>query len=132
MLSSKFNRTASKFVKTCKYFSESQKQFKVVLMPGHGVGPEITQATLDVLAGFNLPIEWEYHKIHDRAQNESGDLISDLTIQAIQNNKYGLKGPFMTPIGKGYRSLNVTLRKKLKLYANVRPCKTFPGLPGIK
>lgn len=95
------------------------------------MGPEITQATLDILDPFQLPIEWEHHKIHSQAQNEAGDLISDLTIKAIEENKYGLKGPFMTPIGKGYRSLNVTMRKKLQLYANVRPCKTFPGLPGI-
>ena len=108
-----------------------QNQFDVVLMPGHGVGPEITQATIDILDQFKLPLNFEYHKIHSSAQNAAGDLISDLTIKTIQNYGYGLKGPFMTPIGKGHRSLNVTLRKKLKLYANVRPCKTFVGLPGI-
>lgn len=123
-----------KITSLARNFTEAnaQKNFNVVLMPGHGVGPEITQATLDILSTFNLPINWEYHKIHDKAQNQAGDLISDLTIQAIQDLKFGLKGPFTTPIGKGHRSLNVTLRKKLKLYANVRPCKTFPGLPGIE
>lgn len=124
------SRSLKKLPQCSRNFSETNG-FKVVLMPGHGVGPEITQATLDILDTFKLPIEWEYHKIHSTAQNEAGDLISDLTIKAIQDQKYGLKGPFMTPIGKGHRSLNVTLRKKLKLFANVRPCKTFPGLPGV-
>lgn len=127
MLSKSFSRSLQSFSRGARNFSS----YKVVLMPGHGVGPEITQATLDILEPFHFPIEWDYHKIHSTAQNEAGDLISDLTIREIQQNKYGLKGPFMTPIGKGYRSLNVTLRKKLKLYANVRPCKTFPGLPGV-
>lgn len=127
MLSKTLHRSLQSLSRPTRNFSS----YKVVLMPGHGVGPEITQATLDILDPFQFPIDWEHHKIHSTAQNEAGDLISDLTIRAIQDNKYGLKGPFMTPIGKGHRSLNVTLRKKLKLYANVRPCKTFPGLPGI-
>ena len=128
MLSKTINRSLYGLSRLSRNFSS----YKVVLMPGHGVGPEITQATLDILDPFQFPIEFEHHKIHSSAQNEAGDLISDLTIKAIQENKYGLKGPFMTPIGKGHRSLNVTLRKKLKLYANVRPCKSFPGLPGIR
>lgn len=127
MLSRSVNRSLQSLARISRNFSS----YKVVLMPGHGVGPEITQATLDILEPFHFPIDWEHHKIHSSAQNKAGDLISDLTIKAIEENKYGLKGPFMTPVGKGHRSLNVTLRKKLKLYANVRPCKTFPGLPGI-
>ena len=124
-------RNSYKMTRGLRRFFSDQKKFDVVLMPGHGVGPEITQATLDILEPFKLPLNFEYHKIHSSAQNEAGDLISDLTIKKIQDYGYGLKGPFMTPIGKGHRSLNVTLRKKLKLYANVRPCKTFPGLPGV-
>ena len=62
---------------------------------------------------------------------KSGDLISDDTIEAIKLHGYGLKGPFATPIGKGHRSLNVTLRKRLQLYANVRPCKTIKGVKGL-
>ena len=100
-------------------------------MPGDGVGPEITEATLSVIEALKVPIEWEYHKIHSKAVTEDGDLIEAKTIAAIQEYGFGLKGPFTTPIGKGHRSLNVTLRKKLKLYANLRPCMTIPGVKGL-
>ncbi len=75
--------------------------------------------------------------MHRTAQNKKGDLITDDTIESIIRNKFALKGPLETPIGKGYRSLNVTLRKNLQLYANgtenlkVRPCKTIPGVKTV-
>ena len=95
---------------------------KVVLMPGDGIGPEITQAVVDIFKHMKVPIEWEYHKIYSHSVTQDGDLISKDTIDKIKEYGFGLKGPFTTPIGKGHRSLNVTLRKKLELYANVRPC----------
>lgn len=110
-----------------KRFSSIQKQ-KVVLLPGDGIGPEITDATLKIFDHLQIPIEWEYHKIHSKSVTAHGDLISQETIEAIQKYGYGLKGPFTTPIGKGHRSLNVTLRKRLKLYANVRPCLSIKGV----
>lgn len=63
--------------------------------------------------------------------SKDGDLISDEAINSVKSNKVALKGPFMTPIGTGFKSLNVTLRRKLQLYANVRPCKTLDGLQNI-
>ena len=101
---------------------------KVVLMPGDGIGPEITAAVVKIFDHLSVPIEWEYHKIHTQSVTAQGDLISQETIEAIRKYGLGLKGPFTTPIGKGHRSLNVTLRKQLKLYANVRPCKSIKGV----
>ncbi len=75
-----------------------------------------------------MPITWEYHEIYTSGQTQEGDLISYDSLEALRKLKVGLKGPFETPIGKGFRSLNVTLRKKLNLYANVRPCKSIEGV----
>lgn len=77
---------------------------------------------------MNVPVEFEHHEIHTKGQTEQGDLISNASIEAVKKYKYGLKGPFETPIGKGFRSLNVTLRKRLNLFANVRPCKSIEGV----
>lgn len=101
------------------------------MFPGDGIGPEISQAVLDIFNAVKVPIEWEFHKIHTTSVSPDGDLITPESIQSIRTNKFALKGPFATPIGKGHRSLNVTLRKKLQLYANVRPCKSLPGLKSL-
>lgn len=98
---------------------------KVILFPGNGIGPEISQAVVDIFNQLKVPVEFEYHDIHTSGQTKEGDLISEDSLDALRKHKFGLKGPFETPIGKGFRSLNVTLRKKLKLYANVRPCKSL-------
>lgn len=74
-----------------------------------------------------VPIDWEYHTISTHAVTPGGDLISQEALDSVIKNTIGLKGPFATPIGKGHRSLNLTLRKALNLYANVRPCKSIPG-----
>lgn len=74
-----------------------------------------------------MPVEWEHHTISTHAVTPGGDLISAEALDSVVRNKVGLKGPFATPIGKGHRSLNLTLRKALNLYANVRPCKSIPG-----
>ncbi len=113
-----------------KLFTKKPIQ-KVVLMPGDGIGPEITEGVKTIFTALKIPIEWEQHKIHSKSVTKDGDLISAETMSAIEKYGYGLKGPFMTPIGKGHRSLNVTLRKKLKLYANVRPCISIPGIKGL-
>lgn len=101
---------------------------KVVLFPGNGIGPEISKAVSDIFEACKVPIEFEHHQIHTKGQTEDGDLISADSIRRVLELRYGLKGPFETPIGKGFRSLNVTLRKKLKLYANVRPCRSIEGI----
>jgi isocitrate/isopropylmalate dehydrogenase len=73
-------------------------------------------------------VTWEHHTISTHAVTPGGDLISEEALDSVLRNKVGLKGPFATPIGKGHKSLNLTLRKALQLYANVRPCKSIPGL----
>jgi isocitrate dehydrogenase (NAD+) len=97
----------------------------VVLFPGNGIGPEISQAVVDIFNHLKVPIVFEYHDIYTSGQTAEGDLISYESLEALRKYKVGLKGPFETPIGKGFRSLNVTLRKKLQLYANVRPCRSI-------
>ena len=116
---------------SARYFSEAPKSKTVVLLPGDGIGPEITESVIKIFDHMSIPINWEKHQVHSQAVTKTGDLISDETIEAIKTHGYGLKGPFATPIGKGHRSLNVTLRKRLNLYANVRPCKTIRGVKGL-
>jgi isocitrate dehydrogenase (NAD+) len=106
----------------------NNKLHKVTLFRGDGIGPEISQAVIDIFAAVKAPIEWEEHHIHSKAVTDEGDLISKESLDSVLRNKVALKGPFGTPIGTGHRSLNLTLRKKLKLYSNVRPVKTIPGV----
>jgi isocitrate dehydrogenase (NAD+) len=75
----------------------------------------------------DAPIDWEHHTISTHAVTPGGDLISKEALDSVRRNKVGLKGPLGTPIGKGHKSLNLTLRKALNLYANVRPCKSIEG-----
>lgn len=108
---------------------ESKTQtHKVTLLPGDGIGPEISQAVMEIFSAVNVPVEWEFHNFSTTNVQPGGDLISPEALDSIRRNKIALKGPFTTPIGKGYRSVNVTLRKKLNLFANVRPAKTLPGI----
>jgi len=102
--------------------------YVVTLFPGHGIGPEISKAVISVFRQAQVPIEWEEYEVHMQPIDDSGKLISEEALNSVRRNKIGLKGPMMTPIGKGYRSINVTLRKDLNLYANVRPCKTIKGV----
>jgi isocitrate dehydrogenase (NAD+) len=120
----KFNKTLLQ-----RSFS-TQKNFRVTLFPGDGIGPEISQAVIDIFSAAQIPVEWEYQKIHTKAINAAGDLIGPEALESVRRNTYALKGPFETPIGKGHRSLNVTLRKKLNLYVNLRPCKSIIGIKG--
>lgn len=117
-----------------KSFSSSvdpQKLHRVTLFRGDGIGPEIAESIVQIFKAAKVPIEWEDHAIHSEAVTEEGDLISKESLDSVLRNKVALKGPFSTPIGKGHRSLNVTLRKKLKLYANVRPVKTLKGIKTV-
>jgi isocitrate dehydrogenase (NAD+) len=110
--------------------TSNQKRL-VTLFKGDGIGPEISQSVIDIFSTLKAPIEWENHAISNKAVTETGDLISKEAISSILKNKIALKGPFATPIGKGHRSLNVTLRKNLKLYANVRPVRTIAGVKTV-
>jgi isocitrate dehydrogenase (NAD+) len=114
-----------------RYFSTNNKIHKVTLFRGDGIGPEISQSVVDIFKSAGVPIEWEEYSIYSKAVTDDGDLISKESLESILRNKIALKGPFTTPIGGGYRSLNVTLRKKLKLYANVRPVKSIKGVQTV-
>jgi isocitrate dehydrogenase (NAD+) len=101
---------------------------KVVLLPGDGIGPEVTEAARQVVEAAGLPVEWVEMPIGAGAFERHGDALPAPTLQAIRTHGTALKGPTTTPIAKGHSSANVRLRKELELYANVRPVKTVPGL----
>ncbi|MBX3288884.1 MAG: isocitrate dehydrogenase (NAD(+)) [Acidobacteria bacterium] len=101
----------------------------ITLIPGDGIGPEITAATVRVLEATGVEIEWETHILGAQAQEKYGTTLPPEAIDSIKRNKVALKGPIMTPIGKGFTSVNVGLRKALDLYANVRPVKALPNVP---
>lgn len=101
----------------------------ITLIPGDGIGPEIVAATVRVLEATGVDITWETHILGAQAQEKYGTTLPDSTIDNIKKNKVALKGPQMTPIGKGFTSVNVGLRKSLDLYANVRPVKALPNVP---
>lgn len=100
----------------------------VTLIPGDGTGPEITEATRRVLEATGVKFEWEVYQAGVETLEKRGTILPDEIIESIKRTRVGLKGPITTPIGKGLRSANVTLRKKLDLYANLRPAKTYRGL----
>lgn len=100
----------------------------ITLIPGDGIGPEIVAATVRIIEATGVDIAWETHILGAQAQEVYGTTLPDSTIESIKRNKVALKGPQMTPIGKGFTSVNVGLRKSLDLYANVRPVRALPGI----
>ncbi len=100
----------------------------ITLIPGDGIGPEVTEATQRVLEASGVKIEWEVHNAGAEVAEKQGTTLPPSVLEAIRRNKVALKGPIGTPIGKGFRSVNVTLRQALELYANVRPIKSLPGV----
>lgn len=101
----------------------------ITLIPGDGIGPEIVAATVRVIEASGVDIEWETHIIGAQALEKYGTTIPEATIESIKKNKVALKGPLTTPVGKGFTSVNVGLRKALDLYANIRPVKALPNVP---
>mgnify|MGYP001581244846 CR=1 FL=1 len=101
----------------------------ITLIPGDGIGPEIVAATVRVIEASGVDIEWETHIIGAQALEKYGTTIPDSTIESVKKNKVALKGPLTTPVGKGFTSVNVGLRKALDLYANIRPIKALPNVP---
>jgi isocitrate dehydrogenase (NAD+) len=102
--------------------------YRITLIPGDGIGPEISQATQRVIDATGVPVEWEVIEAGEVAIAKYGTPLPDEVVESIRRNKVALKGPITTPVGKGFRSVNVGLRKALDLYANVRPCKTRKGV----
>jgi isocitrate dehydrogenase (NAD+) len=103
--------------------------YNVTLILGDGIGPEVTEAAKRVLEATGVVFHWDLAYAGDAAQDTSGTPLPDYVLESIRKNKVAFKGPITTPVGSGFRSVNVALRKKLDLYACVRPCKTYPGVP---
>lgn len=101
----------------------------ITLIPGDGIGPEIVAAAVRVIEATGVNIEWETHILGAQAQEKFGTTLPEETIESIKRNRVALKGPQMTPVGKGFTSVNVGLRRALDLYANVRPVKTLANVP---
>jgi isocitrate dehydrogenase (NAD+) len=101
----------------------------VTLIPGDGIGPEVTEATKRVLEATGVSLHWDLASAGSIAQDMFGTPLPDYVLKSIRKNKVTLKGPITTPVGSGFRSVNVALRKELGLFACVRPCKTYPGVP---
>jgi isocitrate dehydrogenase (NAD+) len=100
----------------------------ITLIPGDGIGPEVTRATQRVIEAAGVRIDWEPHDAGAAVAEARGTTLPDEVLASIRRNKVALKGPIGTPIGKGFRSVNVTLRQALDLYANVRPIRSLPGV----
>lgn len=100
----------------------------LTLIPGDGIGPEVCDATRQVLEAAGAKIDWEVHNAGAAVAEARGTTLPDEVLESIRRNKVALKGPIGTPIGKGFRSVNVTLRQTLDLYANVRPVRSLPGV----
>lgn len=101
---------------------------KVTLIPGDGIGPEIVESVKKVFKAAGVQIEWEEALAGETAYAKLGELLPISTLESIKRNKIALKAPLTTPVGKGFRSVNVQLRKELDLYANIRPIRTIEGV----
>ncbi|KAJ2818759.1 NAD-dependent isocitrate dehydrogenase [Coemansia furcata] len=104
----------------------SQGNYEVTLIPGDGIGPEISRSVERIFAAAQVPISWEAVDVTP-VLRDGKTVIPDEALHSILRTKIALKGPLATPIGKGHVSLNLTLRRTFNLYANVRPCKSVPG-----
>jgi isocitrate dehydrogenase (NAD+) len=101
--------------------------YKVTLIPGDGTGPEITDAVRRVLEATGVSFEWEIQNAGEDVFHQEGNPLPDRVLESIKRNKVALKGPITTPVGTGFRSVNVTLRQALDLYSCLRPCKSYAG-----
>lgn len=102
--------------------------YNVTLIPGDGIGTELAEATRRVLDATGIEFNWDVQPAGADIIEQEGTPLPDRVIESLQRNKVGIKGPLTTPIGTGFRSVNVGLRKALNLYASLRPCKTYKGV----
>jgi len=102
--------------------------YQVSLIPGDGIGPEVAEATRRILEATGIGFEWDYCDAGLNALEKHGDVLPEATLESVRKNGIGIKGPITTPVGSGFRSVNVGLRQALNLYANLRPGKTIPGV----
>src|SRR5919112_5976991 len=101
----------------------------ITLIPGDGIGPEVTSAVVRIVEAAGVEVEWETHYAGAQALEKFGETLPADLLESIQRNKVALKGPITTPVGKGFTSVNVGLRKALDLYANLRPVRALPNVP---
>ena len=101
--------------------------YTITLIPGDGIGPEISEATKQVLEATGVDIRWDIQEAGQDVFEKEGTPLPQRVIDSIRKNKIALKGPITTPVGTGFRSVNVTLRQTLDLFCCLRPCKTFKG-----
>jgi isocitrate dehydrogenase (NAD+) len=101
----------------------------ITLIPGDGIGPEVSSAVVRIVEASGAKVEWETHYAGAQALEKFGSTLPEELLESIRRNKVALKGPITTPVGKGFTSVNVGLRKALDLYANLRPVRALPGVP---
>ncbi|MGB9181862.1 MAG: isocitrate dehydrogenase (NAD(+)) [Pyrinomonadaceae bacterium] len=101
----------------------------ITLIPGDGIGPEVSSAVVRMIEAAGAQVEWETHYAGAQALEKFGNTLPDDLLESIKRNKVALKGPITTPVGKGFTSVNVGLRKALDLYANLRPVRALPNVP---
>lgn len=100
----------------------------ITLLPGDGIGPEVVDATVKVIEAAGVDVEWDRQNAGTTAFEETGQALPASVVESVREHKVALKGPITTPVGEGFKSVNVQLRQHLDLYANVRPCQSLPGI----
>src|SRR5688572_32923543 len=101
---------------------------KITLIPGDGIGPEVTKPTLAIIKAAGVDVQWEKHLAGAEALKKHGTTIPKSLMDSFAKNRVALKGPVTTPVGEGFASVNVELRQSFDLYANLRPIKNLPGV----
>ena len=101
---------------------------KITLLPGDGIGPEVTASVVAIIDCAGVKVEWEKHFVGSEAIARTGDPLPQEVLDSILRNRVALKGPVTTPVGTGFTSINVRLRKTLDLYANLRPVHSMPNI----
>lgn len=104
---------------------------KITMIPGDGIGMEISESMMAVVLASGANVQWEVMPAGEQVFKETGELVPDAVYQSIEANRVAIKGPLTTPIGEGFRSVNVALRKKYSLYANIRPVRTIGKIPSL-
>lgn len=104
---------------------------KITMIPGDGIGREISKAMMTIVSASGADVEWEVLHAGEQVFNKTGTLIPEEVFKSIEANKIAIKGPITTPIGKGFRSANVALRRKYDLFANIRPIKSLGKVPSL-
>src|SRR6266700_1471031 len=106
----------------------SEMTYRVTLIPGDGVGPELSEATRRVLEATGVAFDWDVQDAGADVMDRYGTPLPEHVLDSIRSNKVAIKGPITTPVGGGFRSVNVALRKELDLYCCLRPCKSYKGV----